>query len=118
MGRSGRITIVLSVAALCATVIGSSCSTNARIDDLNARIDDLNASLNARIDDLNASFNARIDDLRAEVAAQVAAVHARVDALQREFRDLRALVIDAVKAVAPAADVTPAGRSETVAAVP
>ena len=104
MGRSDRLTILLSAVALCATIIGSSCSTNARIDDLNARIDDLNASWNARIDDLNASWNARFDDLRAEVAAQIAAVNARVDALHEEVRALRALVIDALKKAAPADD--------------
>ena len=115
MGRADRITILLSVAALCVTIIGTSCSTNARIDDLgarmgemnaslNARIDDLDTSLNARIDDLSASLNARIDDLRAEVTAQIAAVNARIDGLDRDLRELRAIVIDAVKAPAPAAD--------------
>ena len=97
MGRADRITILLSVAALCVTIIGTSCSTNARIEEANA-------SVNARIDDLGASMNARIDDLRAEVAAQIDAVNARIDALQEEVRDLRALVIDAIKAAAPAAD--------------
>ena len=112
MGRADRITILLSVAALCATVIGTSCSTNARIDDLGARMGEMNAnltarieagdaSLNARIDDLSASLNARIDDLRAEVTAQIAAVNARIDALDRDIRDLRAIVVDAVKAAAP-----------------
>ena len=118
--------ILLSVAALCLTIIGTSCSTNARIDDLNARmgemnasltarieageanltarIDDVNTSLTARIDDVNTSLNARIDDLRAEVAAQITAVNARIDALERDIRDLRDIVIDAVRAVAPDAD--------------
>ena len=129
MERADRLTIVLSAAALCATIIGTSCSTNARIDDLNARIDDLNESLNARIDDLNESLNARIDDLneslnariddlRAEVAAQFAAVNARVDALQQEVRDLRALAVDVVKAVVPGADAASAGPSGVVGPVP
>ena len=55
MWRSDRITIPLAAAALCAAIVGASCLTNARIDDLNA-------NLNARIDDLNANLNARIDD--------------------------------------------------------
>ena len=126
MGRADRITILLSVAALCVTIIGTSCSTNARIGDLSARVDALgaslsaridagdaslgaridagDASLNARIDALDASLNARIDDLRAEVAAQFAAVNARIDAVDRDIRELRALVIDAVQVAAPAAD--------------
>ena len=86
MGRADRITILLSVAALCVTIIGTSCSTNARIDDLGT------------------SLNARIDDLRAEVTAQIAAVNARIDGLDRDIRDLRALVIDAIKVAAPAAN--------------
>ncbi len=116
MGRADRITILLSVAALCVTIIGTSCSTNGRIDDLNE-------SLNARIDHLNESLNARIDHLRAEVAAQIAAVNARIDdlsaslnaridALERDIRDLRAIVLDAVR-VAPPAAVVPAADQLT-----
>ena len=108
MGRSDRITIILSVAALCATIIGSSCSTNARIDDLNGRFDHLNASVNARFDHLNASVNARFDDLNASVNARFddlsASVNARIEALERDLRELRAIVIDALKGAAPAAD--------------
>ena len=89
MGRSDRITILLSVAALCATIIGTSCSTNARIGDVNARIDDVHANVNARIDDVNA----RIDD-----------VNVRIDGLSEDIRELRAIVIDAVKADASSAD--------------
>ena len=79
MGRSDRITILLSVAALCATIVGTSCSTNARISDLNA-------SLNARIDDANA----RLDGV-------AASLNARMDELHQDIRELRALVIDALK---------------------
>ncbi len=89
MSRADRITILLAVAALCGTIIGTSCSTNARIDDMNARFGDVNA----RFDDVNARFdnvNARIDDLRRELLA--------------EIRELRAIVIDAIKAATPAAD--------------
>ena len=82
MGRSDRITILLSVAALCVTIIGTSCSTNARIGDLHARIN----GVSARIDDVNTNVNARIDELREDI------------------RELRALVIDAIKVDVPAAD--------------
>ena len=100
MGRSDRITILLSVAALCATIIGTSCSTNARIGDVNARIDDVHA----RIDDVNTNVNARIDDVRAELMVQIAGVNARIDGLSEDIRELRAIVIDAVKADASSAD--------------
>ena len=82
MGRSDRIMILLSVAALCATIIGTSCSTNARIGDVHARIDDVHT----RIDDVHANVNARIDGL------------------SEDIRELRAIVIDAVKADASSAD--------------
>ncbi len=98
MTRSDRITILLSVAALCVTLIGTTCSTNARIGDMNARIDDMNA---------------RIDDLRAEFAAQIAGLNARIDELRHEVREdvreiredvreIRAIVIDALRGEAPA----------------
>ena len=108
MGRADRITILLSVAALCVTIVGTSCSTNARIGDLHARIDDLGAGLNARIDDLGASLNARIDDLGVSLNGRIddlaESVHARIDALQEETRDLRALMVETIKAATPAAD--------------
>ena len=95
MTRADRITILLSVAALCVTIIGTTCSTNARIGDMNA------------------AMNARIDDLRAEFAAQIAGLDARIDALRHEVREdvrelredvreIRAIVIDALRGEAPA----------------
>ena len=55
-----------------------------------------NANVNARIDDVNANVNARIDDVNANV-------NARIDDLQEDVRELRALIIDAIKG-ADAAD--------------
>ncbi len=49
-----------------------------------------NANVNARIDDVNANVNARIDDVNANV-------NARIDDLQEDIRELRALIIDAIK---------------------
>ena len=80
MGRSDRITILLSVAALCATIIGTPCSTHARINDVNSRVDEVNANVNARIDDVNA----------------------RIDELRDDIRELRNIVIDAITADRPA----------------
>ena len=79
-------------------------TVNNRIDDLNTRFDDLNASVNnrfedvnSRIDDVNTSVNNRIDDLNVSL-------NRRIDDLQNEMRELRTLVIDAIKAADPAAD--------------
>ena len=52
---------------------------NARFDDLNSRIDDLNSNVNSRIDDLNSNVNSRMDEIETDI------------------RELRALVIDAIK---------------------
>ena len=51
-----------------------------------------NSNINARIDDVNTNVNARIDD-----------VNARIDDLQEDIRELRALLIDAIKGADPAA---------------
>ena len=72
-----------------------SASANARFDDVHSRIDDVNANVNARIDDVVANVNARIDDV-------VANVNARFDDLQEDIRELRALIIEALKRTEPA----------------
>ena len=48
-------------------------------------------STNARIDDVNTHLDTRIDD-----------VNARIDDVQADIRELRALVIDAIKRDDPA----------------
>ena len=95
----GLTTLLLMLAGL---MVQQNAALNARIDDVNAnvnaRIDDVNASVNVRFD----SVNARIDDLRADVTAQFASVNARIDDLQANIRELRALLIDAIKRTDPA----------------
>ncbi len=75
---------------------------NNRIDDVNAnvnnRINDLNTSVNSRFNDVNS----RIDDLNASVNRRFDNVNSRIDDLQDQMRELRALVIDAIKGAAPA----------------
>ena len=73
----GLATLLLMLAGL---MIQQNANVNARIDDVNARIDDVNANVNARIDDVNA----------------------RIDDLQEDIRELRALIIDAIKGTDPA----------------
>ena len=68
----GLATLLLMLAGL---TIQQNVNVNARIDDVNARIDDVNTNVNARIDDVNA----------------------RIDNLQEDIRELRALIIDAIK---------------------
>ena len=76
---------------------------------INNRIDDVNTTVNNRIGDMNASVNSRfdavnrrIDDLNASVNDRFDAVNRRIDDLQDEMRELRTLVIDAIKGANPA----------------
>ena len=73
-------TIVGTGLVLAALLSAQMSSLNTRIDDLHGRIDDVNANANARFSDLNA----------------------RIDDLQEDIRELRALVIQALKRTEPA----------------
>ena len=84
----GLATLLLMLAGL---MIQQNANVNARFDDVNTRIGDVNA----RIDDVNANVNAHIDDVNANV-------NARFDDLQEDIRELRALIIDAIKGDDPA----------------
>ena len=77
-------------------------TVNNRIGDINSRFDDLNASVNTRFDDLNASVNTRFNDLNTSVNTRFNDVNSRIDDLQDQMRELRALVIDAIKGADPA----------------
>ena len=82
MAAADRLTALGIGAAIVMAVIGGSCSTNARIDDVNARIGEVGAGLHARIDDVNA----RIDELREELGARLDRMEARLDARRRRDR--------------------------------
>ena len=88
------ITVVVGFMAILAGGI------NNRIDDLNATVNTRINDVNARIDDLNTSVNARIDD----VNARIDDVNARIDEVETDLRELRTLVIEAIKADEPAND--------------
>ena len=69
---------------------------------INNRINDVNANVNNRIDDLNTSVNSRFDDVNSRIDDLNINVNRRIDNLQEEMRELRALVIDAIKGADPA----------------
>lgn len=71
MPSGDRVSFFLGVGAIVVTLAVGTCSTNARFNDVNARFSDVNA----RFDDVNA----------------------RLDDVQEDIRELRALVIDALK---------------------
>ena len=80
MSWADRISVLVAAGAVVATLGAGTCSTNARFDDVNRRIDDVNR----RIDDANTATGERLD------------------AIQADIRELRALVIDAIKGREPA----------------
>ena len=80
MSSADRISYFIGVGAIVVTLGVGTCSTNARFNDVNARFNDMNG----RIDDLHATPARRIDDIRTDI------------------RELRALIIDAIKRAEPA----------------
>ena len=89
MSWTDRITVLVAAGAIVATLSVGTCSTNGRFDDVNQRIDDVNDRFNVRFDDVNRRFddvNGRFDD-----------VNGRFDDVQTDIRELRSLVIEAIK---------------------
>ena len=82
MSSGDRVSFFVGVGTIVVTLGVGTCSTNARFNDVNARFDDVNA----RFDDVNARFDDFIDG-----------VNARLDGMQADIRELRALVIEALK---------------------
>ena len=75
MSWTDRITVLVAAGAIVATLSVGTCSTNGRFDDVNRRIDDVND----RFDDLVDDVNRRFDDV------------------QTDIRELRSLIIEAIK---------------------
>ena len=75
MSWTDRITVLVAAGAIVATLSVGTCSTNGRFDDVNQRIDDVNDRFNVRFDDVNRRF----------------------DDVQTDIRELRSLVIEAIK---------------------
>ena len=93
MTTTERLTVIGIGATVVLAIIGGSCSTNARIDDLRADMDARFADVNARIGDTNA----RIGDLRTEVRAE----HAETRTDIRRIDDRLHLVERAVESDQP-----------------
>ena len=123
----GLATLLLMLAGL---MVQQNAAVNTRIDDLNAnmngRFDDANGNMNSRFDDFNANMNTRFDDANANVDDRFANVNTRfddfsgnvnarfdgvnarfddldvrIDGIVSDIRELRGLVIEAVKPTNP-----------------
>ena len=77
--------------ALIRTIVGTGVGLATLLLMLIGLVVQQNANVNARVDDVVANVNARFSDL-----------NARVDDLQEDIRELRALVIEALKRTEPA----------------
>ena len=89
MSWTDRITALVAAGAIVATLSVGTCSTNGRFDDVNRRIDDAKDRFDGRFDDVNRRFddvNRRFND-----------VNGRFDDVQTDIRELRSLVIEAIK---------------------
>ena len=84
-GRNGamsnsNLTFLLGV-AIVATVVGGSCSTNARIGELHAEIRDVRTEIGdvrTEIGDVRTGVGAQVGGLRAEIRAEIRDVRAEV----------------------------------------
>ncbi len=95
-----ELTFLIGVGAIVATVIGGSCSTNARIADMRSDMRDLRAHVDNQIGSLRAEVRAEVGSLRAEVGslrdstnASFATVHRQLGAVAVCLLELRNLVI-------------------------
>ena len=91
-GQVPTIVVTVVLAVLTGTVYN-----NRRFDDVNLRFDDVNRrfdDVHCRIDDLRAGMNARF----AEVNARLTQVETRLTELREDFREVRALLQEAIRA--------------------
>ena len=82
MTTTDRLTVIGIGATVVLAIIGGSCSTNARIDDLRADMNARFADVNARIGDTNA----RIGELNAEVRAEHAEIRTEIRRIDDRLR--------------------------------
>jgi len=66
MTVADRLTVVATGAAVAVSIVGGSCSTNARIDDIQASIRELRLDMRAEHDRIRADMRAEHDTMRAE----------------------------------------------------
>ena len=66
MTVADRLTVVATGAAVAVSIVGGSCSTNTRIDDIQASIRELRLDMRAEHDRIRADMRAEHDTMRAE----------------------------------------------------
>lgn len=66
MTLADRLTVMATGAAVAVSIVGGSCSTNARIDDIQAAIRELRVDMRAEHDRIRADMRAEHGTMRAE----------------------------------------------------
>ena len=92
MTVADRLTVMATGAAVAVSIVGGSCSTNARIDDIQAAIRELHLDMRAEHDRIRADMRAEHDTMRAEHDT----MRAEHEAIRMEIRqvDERVRVIE------------------------
>ena len=92
--RQALLSAALGVGAICATVAGSSCSTNARIDDLHANLIDFRVEVRTEIQSVRNEIRSVRDELRD--------VRGEIQNVRDEVQGVRGLLIDHIDGHDPA----------------
>ena len=87
-----RLTFLLGIGAIVATVAGSSCSNHARFNDLQAQMAGIRtemASIRTEMASMRTELHARIDDLEKTTAASFASVRQQLGAVALCLSEIR-----------------------------
>ena len=91
--RQVLISAALGVGAICATVAGSSCSTNARIDDLHANLIDFRAAVRSEFQSVRDEIQSVRDEVEG-VRVEIRDVRAELRDVRDDVQGVRGLLID------------------------
>ena len=84
--RQVLISAALGVGAICATIVGSTCATNGRFDDLHADMIDLRQEMRSEI----RSVRDEIQNVRGEIRS----VRGEIQSVRAAIQNVRGLLID------------------------
>ena len=91
--RQALISAALGVGAICATVAGSSCSTNARIDDLHANLIDFRAAVRSEFQSVRGEIQSVRDEVEG-VRVEIRDVRGELRDVRDDVQGVRGLLID------------------------
>ena len=88
--RQVLISAALGVGAICTTIVGSTCATNGRFNDLHADIIDLRQEIRSEI----RSVRDEIQSVRDEIQSEIQSVRDEIQSVRDEIQGVRGLLID------------------------